>query len=77
MAEALTCDYDEGRETREGGDVELHAMKGLRKLQDGVNPVSEAPDTLHFVEHGAIAEDELFHFRVRAGKNTHTHTQHS
>lgn len=64
MAETLTCDYDKGCETGEGGNVKLHAMKGLRKLQNGVNPVSKAPDTLHFVKHGAIAEDELFHFRI-------------
>lgn len=43
-------------------------MKGLRKVQDGVNPVPEAPHTLHFVQHGAIAEDELFHFRIGAGQ---------
>lgn len=59
-----TGDYDEGCETGEGGDVELHAVEGLRKLQDGVDPVSKASDALHFVKHGPITEDELFHFGI-------------
>lgn len=66
MSEGLTCDDDQRCETGEGGNVKFHAMKGLRKVQDRVNPVPEAPDTLHFVQHGAIAEDELFHFRIGA-----------
>lgn len=65
-AGALTSDYDQRRQTGEGGDVELHPMEGLGKLQDGVDPVAEAPDTLRFVQHGAFAEDELLRFRIGA-----------
>lgn len=65
---ALTSNYDQGCETGEGGNIQLHAMKGLRKLQDGVNPVPEASDTLHFVKHGAIAEDKLVRFRIGTWK---------
>lgn len=43
-------------------------MKGLRKLQDGVNPVPKASDTLHFVKHSAIAEDKLVRFRIGTWK---------
>lgn len=39
-------------------------MQRVRKLQDGVDPVAEAADALHLVQHGAVAEDKLFHFRV-------------
>ena len=59
-----TGDDDEGCETGEGGDVELHAVESLRKLQDGVDPVSKASDALRFVKHGPVAEDELFRFRI-------------
>lgn len=64
MTEALTSDYDQGCETGEGGNIQLHAMEGLRKLQDGVNPVPEASDTLRFVKHSPVAEDELVRFRI-------------
>lgn len=60
----LTCDDDQRCETGEGGNVQFHPVQGLRELQDGVDPVAEAPDALHFVQHGAIAEDELLRFRV-------------
>lgn len=45
-------------------------MEGLRKLQDGVDPVPEASDTLRFVKHGPVAEDELVHFRIGTSKET-------
>lgn len=64
MVEALTCDYDQHCEAREGGNVQLHAMKGLRKLHDGVDPVPKASDTLRFVKHCAVAEDQLVCFRI-------------
>lgn len=76
MNEALTSDYDQGCEAGEGGDVELHAMEGLRKLQDGVNPVPKAADTLHFVKHGPIAEDELVHFRIGTSKEKASRALH-
>lgn len=60
----LTCDEDQGCKAGEGGDVQLHAMEALRKLQDGVDPLPKAPDTLRFMQHGAIAEDELLHFGI-------------
>lgn len=57
MTEAPTSNNDQGRETGAGGNVELHAMETLRKLQDGFNPVAKALDALRFVKHGAITED--------------------
>lgn len=68
----LTSDYDQGCETGEGGNIKLHAMKGLRKLHDGVDPVPKASDALQFVKHGAIAEDKLFCFRIGASKEKQT-----
>lgn len=64
LAEALTSDYDQRRQTGEGGNIKLHPMEGLGKLQDGVDPVPEASDTLRLVKHGAFAEDELLRFRI-------------
>lgn len=66
MSALLTSDYDQSCETGEGGNIQLHAMQALRKLQDGVNPVPETSDTLCLVKHGTIAEDELVCFRIRA-----------
>lgn len=63
-------DYDQGGEAGEGGDIQLHAMEGLRKLQDGVNPVTKASDTLHFVKNSPIAEDELVRFRIGTIRKT-------
>ena len=70
VTEALTGDYDQGCETGEGGNVQLHAMETLRKLQNGGNPVPKASDALLFVKHGPVAEDELFHFRIGTLKKT-------
>lgn len=67
-AQALTSDQDQRCQTGEGGNVELHPMEGLGKLQDGGDPVPEASDTLRFVKHGAVAEDELLRFRTGAEK---------
>lgn len=68
QGEALTSDDDQRRQAGEGGNVQLHPVEGLGKLQDGVDPVPEASDTLRFVQHGAFAEDELLRFRSRALK---------
>lgn len=68
----LTGDYDQGCETGEGGNIKLHAMKGLRKLHDGVDPVPKASDTLQFVKYGAIAENQLFCFRIGTWKEKRT-----
>lgn len=62
--EALTGYYDQGCEAGEGRHVQLHAMEALGKLQDGVDPVPKASDTLRFVKHGAVAEDEHARFRI-------------
>lgn len=70
LNKALTSYYDEGCETGEGGNIELHAMEALRKLQDGVNPVAEASDTLHFVKHSTVAENERVHNRIGPLKKT-------
>lgn len=43
-------------------------MEGLGKLQDGVDPVPEASDTLRSVKHGAVAEDELLRVGIGAEK---------
>lgn len=39
-------------------------MEALGELHDGVNPVPEASDTLHFVKHITIAENERVSFRI-------------
>lgn len=39
-------------------------MEALRKLKDGVDPVPKCTDTLTFVQHGTVAENELFCFRA-------------
>lgn len=72
MTEVLTSNYYQGCETGEGGNVQLHAVERLRKLQDGVNPVTKASDTLHFVKHSPVAEDELVRFRIRTSKENIT-----
>lgn len=74
MVEALTCDYDQRCKAREGGNVQLHAVKGLRKLQDGVDPVPKASDTLRFVKHCAVAEDQLVCFRIGTGTEKKQHS---
>ena len=74
MLKALTGDYDQGCEAGEGGDVQLHAMETLRKLQNRVNPVPKASDALHFMKHSPIAEDELVHFSIGPLKGKKKHT---
>lgn len=63
-AAALTGDDDQGCEAGEGGNVQLHAMEALGKVQDGVDPVAEASHTLSLVKHSAVAEDQLVRLRV-------------
>lgn len=72
MLKALTSDNNQGCEAGERGDVKLHAMEVLRKLQDGVDPVPKASDTLCFMKHSPVAEDELFRPRIGPLKQTKT-----
>lgn len=65
VSAALTSDYDQGCEAGEGGDIQLHAMEALRKLHDGVDPVSKASDTLCLVKHDPIAENQLVRLWIR------------
>lgn len=53
------CDEGERAQAGEGGDVHLHVVQRLAEVQDGEQPVAEAPVALLLVQDHAVAEREL------------------